>query len=162
MKHHQLFNITKLCFKIGKFKTIQLPKYLEKIDEKAFYDSNLREIEFPSTLKEIGQEAFAASGMLINVRLNAGLEKIDNEAFAFVASYSPFSNTFHIRIPSSVKIMGSSIFYCISDKEVIIDCEALSKPDGWKSDWHKNYFEKNGLLAKDTYYENINWGVFKI
>ena len=90
--------------------TLTLNKGLEKIESSSFQScSNLSgQLIIPSTVKKIGDSTF----------LEAGFEG-------------------EVVIPSSVEEIGYQIFYrCLGLTK--INCEALSKPDGWSSDWNYN------------------------
>ena len=73
---------------------------LERIDEGAFYDSNLRSILIPSSVQVIGPSAFAESS-LEEIKFEAGsrLLMIDSEAFLN-------TNLSSIVIPASAKTLG--------------------------------------------------------
>lgn len=80
------------------------------IDEKAFKDSDskIKSIQFPLTLKEIGDRAFCGRWGLHRIVLPESLEKIGDEAF-YLAGFS--SKTFEqLYIPKGVKYIGRDAF----------------------------------------------------
>lgn len=86
------------------------------IQDGAFsYCSLLKNIELPSTLKEIGHDAFNNSG-LTSINLPEGLEKIGWCAFGVC------QNLKSINIPSSVKILERQTFdHCYILSEVTLN-----------------------------------------
>lgn len=61
--------------------SINLPVGIESIGNKAFYNTALEELNFPSTLNEIGQEAFMACDGLVNVVLPNSVQVVKKGAF---------------------------------------------------------------------------------
>ncbi len=63
-------------------KEINLPSYLREIGEKAFYFCGIEDILLPDSLKEIGNEAFLNCRNLKEVTVPEGVEIIGNRAFS--------------------------------------------------------------------------------
>ena len=140
------------CYDLTK---VTLPETLKEIEDGAFQESGIKEINIPSgvikipygafsrcydltkvimpnTITEIGETAFYRCDALVNVNLPTSLTKIGTEAFAHSALTE-------IVIPSSVTEIGASAFYyCKFLKKVQLsssmaciesktfqDCEAL-------------------------------------
>lgn len=87
------------------------------IDPWAFVGcSNVKNIVFPSTLKEIGVGSFSCVGLkkvqLKRIILPEGLEKIGQQAFFFAGS-KMFEQLY---IPKGVKEIGKSSFSCVGGK----------------------------------------------
>ena len=82
---------------------VKLPEGLKRIGDKAFYFcKSLKSIEIPDTVTEIGQSAFAITG-LEDIILPPGLEKIGAGAFCYTA-------VVNVRIPDAVTEIGSDAF----------------------------------------------------
>lgn len=82
---------------------------ISEIPERAFYDTKLKKIEIPSSVKRIGNEAFLWTP-LAEIKLNEGLETIGNSVF-----YDNWSSFKKITLPSTVKSIGSECFYTGDD-----------------------------------------------
>lgn len=94
----------------------------------------------PDGVKKIRDLVFAQKGdSLSYVHLPDTLEEIGSHAFAETAITE-------IYIPNSVEKIGEWIFSGIDG--IVINCEAESKPDGWKPEW----------LGGCTNY-TVNWGI---
>ncbi|MDE7295816.1 MAG: leucine-rich repeat domain-containing protein, partial [Clostridia bacterium] len=88
---------------------------------------SLVEINLPSTLTLISDHAFMDCTSLAQIELPSGLKSIGEFAFAFCPALKL------IVIPRSVEIIGSLVFEEASN--IVIYCEAPSKPSGWEEDW---------------------------
>ena len=93
---------------------VVLPKTLETIGNGAFRNVHLTHIDFPVSLRWIGNEAFATNQKdnndniiaLRDLKFNEGLEYIGNSAFAVGADYTQKV----LVIPASVKFIGPGAF----------------------------------------------------
>lgn len=113
-----------------------LGKYVERINDNALaFAKKLKTINFPSTLKYIGKEAFNSASLENGVDLPDGLEEIGNHAFSSTKLKTIF-------IPSSVTKMGDYPFKFCDD--LVIYCEATSKPDSWPYTWD-NYNDNTNI-----------------
>lgn len=102
-----------------------IPEGIEEIRENVFYDKIgwLEDVKvnitLPSTLKRIGNSAFAGNySYLNNIVLNEGLEEIGDMAF----SYNDFTE---IEIPGTVKTIGEDAFAENNQLEKVILNEGL-------------------------------------
>ncbi len=77
---------------------------LEVIQPFAFYQTNLKSVQLPDTLKSIGEQAFAKSS-LESIQLSASLESIGERAFAETRKLM------EIEIPELVITIGYAAFY---------------------------------------------------
>lgn len=77
---------------------------LEVIQAFAFYQTNLKSIQLPDTIKSIGEQAFAKSN-LESIQLSASLESIGERAFAETRKLK------EIEIPEHVISIGYAAFY---------------------------------------------------
>lgn len=68
-------------FEYSKLNYITLPKTVEKIGNYAFYNSNLRIIELPSSVTTISQSAFDTSAISGSLIIPEGVVKIGDSAF---------------------------------------------------------------------------------
>lgn len=114
-----------------------VPDGVSIIREYAFLYSNLWTVSFPSTLKIIGEGAFALSYYLSGINFSSGLETIDDLAFANIGcEYVDFPDTLKtigdmafantplraIHIPASVrKVDEYSFEYCYDVSEITVD-----------------------------------------
>ena len=151
----------KVFYNAFKYRTIEFPKYLEEIGEKAFYGNSFFDLEFPSTLKTIGKQAFAQNlnlGTISgHITLNEGLESIGDEAFSREIHLGKISIT--VTIPSSVKFMGEKVFQTCQDESIFnIYCKALSKPNEWNKEWHYNSDGGGMYDSGEPTYHNVYWG----
>ena len=103
---------------------------LAELPDGAFYlCSSLEKINFPSTLKRIGASCFYYSN-LSDVKLNEGLETIDEYAFYFATDCNS------IEFPSTLKSIGKSAF---------LGCpfNAIQLNDGLSSIGAKAFYDNN-------------------
>ena len=126
-------------------------------------DLNITSVVFPSTVKEIGENAFRNCSNISNVIFNEGLEKIGESAFE-----TGTNKIEKLHFPSTLKEIGFATFaqaladgidviisknvptisqYAFVGNRVNLYCEADSKPAGWHNDW-------SGFSYDNT----IRWG----
>ncbi len=89
--------------------TIILSEGLESIEPYAFYCYDITNINFPSTLKNIGEEAFFMCEKLTNVVLPEGLETVGKGAFHGCTSIT------ELNIPSSLKVIEDGAFAAMAN-----------------------------------------------
>lgn len=112
--------VGKMAFDGCKFKTIQLPDGLLKIEYSAFQNSELENISIPDTVTEIGVNAFLECSNLVSIKLSAGLKKISSGMFRYDEKLQ------NVKIPDGAEKIESSVF---------IECSGLvefSLPDSIK------------------------------
>ena len=87
--------------------SIILPESIESIEEGAFYGCSFSSIEFPSSLKTLGKDAFKNCGNLEQVIMpsSSSLSSIGEQAFMYCQKLS------QITIPSSVTVIDEWAFY---------------------------------------------------
>ena len=113
----QLSNVTEINFESGSvceyfniagnsnIKRIELPSSLVEIGDKAFVEcENLESIQIPAKVKSIGKSAFAYCEDLESVTLSNGLEIIGDQAFYKCTSLES------ITIPHNVTAIGKDAF----------------------------------------------------
>lgn len=86
---------------------IILPSTLKKIGEKAFAGTNLTKVELPASLEFIGTQAFSFCRALTELDINEGLTVIGQQAF----EGCPIKEVY---IPASVEKIGNDSFFAIS------------------------------------------------
>lgn len=126
--------------------TFTVPKHVEKIAERAFYDCCLTEIVLPDGLLEIGDMAFYNCNGLSQIILPKTLKHIGDEVFSRTSLKS-------IVIPSSVLTMGNYVFNGCYD--ITIYCELTSTPKDWQYYWC--YIP--GYNADGTEYPPVSYNV---
>lgn len=88
-----------------KLNSVVLPNKLEKIGEKAFYDSDITEVTFPETLKTIGKQAFQMTN-LVDVILPDSVTEIGSSAFASVFTVE------NVKLPANITEIPDGMFSC--------------------------------------------------
>ena len=115
---------------------------LVEIDNDAFQNVSLTEIVLPSTLKQVGRDAFYGCKNLTKAILNEGLESIGANAFQK-------SGLSRIEIPPTVKIIRSGTFaFCNKLKNVILN-KGLEEIEGGFEDYFTGYQRNISALFKD-------------
>jgi len=113
-------------------------------------------LTLPNSLEKIGNGAFEFLHNLKTVNLGNSLIKIGAWAFAG-------TNLSEVTIPASVAVVDECVFFdCLNLTQ--INCEATTKPDGWKDTWigpNRVYDEEQGeWVAREIPVEwNYNNGV---
>ena len=104
------------CLAETKISTVILPVVLKRISSRAFYMSSITSINFPETLEEIGDYAFAKTKSLTgNIIIPNNVVTIGNNAF----QNSYFNGTLHIG--ESVQTIGEYAFCgCKGTGDIII------------------------------------------
>ena len=116
--------------------SIEFGNGLVSIERSAFNScATLQKLELPSSLKKIGRTAFQDCKALNQVNIPNGCENIGQQAFAGCSSLT------EIFIPASVTTIGANAFSDCTN--LVIKCEATSKPSDWKSNWFGNVAEAN-------------------
>lgn len=110
-----------------KLKSIKFGNGIEKIgsqndDEGCFfaYCTELEEIEFPPSLKYLGQNAFCGCKNLKRVRFNDGLMVIDKDAFNYC------TNLKEVTLPYSLQEIGWHNFSCTEKINMKFDVHLLA------------------------------------
>lgn len=93
--------------KLGNICQVEFPSTLKKIGEKAFADTGLAHVEFPPSLETIGVQAFSFCRALASAEFCDGLKTIAQQAF----EGCPIRDVY---IPASVETLGSDSFLAIS------------------------------------------------
>ncbi len=93
--------------KLGSLCEVEFPATLRKIGEKAFAGSALSHVEFPPSVESIGVQAFSFCRTLAAAEFYDGLKSIAQQAF----EGCPIQDVY---IPASVEMLGSDSFLAIS------------------------------------------------
>lgn len=128
--------VGKMAFDGCKFKTIQLPDGLLKIEYSAFQNSELENISIPDTVTEIGFNAFLECQNLVSVKLPAGLKEISSQMFRYdeklrnvnvpegvekikFSAFEECSGLVEISLPDSIKEIESYAFLmCVNLQKI--------------------------------------------
>lgn len=135
---------------------IILPEGLTEICSEAFVRmSNLKEVVLPGTLKKIGYEAFAFSG-IISITIPESVIEIESGAFNG-------SQLKSLHIPKNAQLYGSIIAYCKAIKNITVDPAnpyyaadgkyLYSKDDGTAVDYAGGITDKR--ITIPSYIKNI-------
>ncbi|MBO4894856.1 MAG: leucine-rich repeat protein [Clostridia bacterium] len=117
--------ITKVAFGRNIYiETVKLPSTVIEIGNYAFYDTPLKEINFPDNLKTIGKGAFLRSDYPGSVALPDSLTVIGEEAFRE-------SGIKEIYVPGSVDEVPSYCCYCCDALEKVVIAEGVKKIGGF-------------------------------
>lgn len=93
--------------KLGSLSEVKFPSTLKTIGEKAFAGTSLKSVELPQNLESVGTQAFSFCRSLTSLDINEGLRVISQQAF----EGCPIADVY---IPSSVESIGSDSFLSIS------------------------------------------------
>ena len=116
-------------YQCEKLESVILPSSLEKIGESAFNECvALANVQIPYGVTAIETAAFKNCRALKSIALPDKLRKIGELAFSCCTSLSG------IVIPRSVATVGERVFADCTNL-LSIDCQATSKPVGWKTAW---------------------------
>ena len=110
---------------------IILPDSLIYIGSENFKSTKITQITLPANLEFIGEYAFYMCSSLTTVDTSKCTKLNTIESCAFASC-----NISEVTIPVSVQIMGDLIFN--HNKQITVNCQAVSKPIGWHNDWAKN------------------------
>ena len=92
--------------KIGKYT-------VNKIANRAFKGAEIKQVDLPDTIIEIGDEAFSQCYYLVNINLPSNLQKVGQGAFSYCSSLKS------IEIPTFVTILPKKVFYECSALESV-------------------------------------------
>ena len=139
---------------------IYLSEGLETIGKWCIYDSNVRRIEIPKSVRVIEDEAFLSCLQLkeILIPADSALEKIGAEAFQK-------SRIERFTTPASLRILSAGVFsWCENLKEVTLNegLEVLGD-DEYHSFGHYGAFEENTVedVRFPSTLRRIRYGTFK-
>lgn len=131
---------------LRKITSVTLPSSLRRIGDNAFSSlSKITSVLLPAGLESIGENAFSGCVGLASVNLGdcASLREIGDAALMQCAFRE-------ITVPAGVERMGYNVFnQCPGD--LVVYCEAESKPAGWSNDWNVNYKAEGERVA-------VRWG----
>ena len=111
-------------------KNITIGKSVQDIGTCAFYYcESISSVVLPNGVTSIGMLAFAHCKSLENINIPNSVKSIGNQAFASCKYLT------EIFIPNSVTSIENYAF--AENYNIIIYCEATSKPDGWGDKWDR-------------------------
>ena len=85
------------------FDRINFTAYLKYINDYAFYNTQITELDMPGTVKIISTGAFSLCDKLQRVRLNEGVEELESMCF------SGCEMLYEISLPDSLKTIGEKV-----------------------------------------------------
>lgn len=97
----------------GSLEEVFFNHYIEYLDDYAFYNSDIKKVEFLEGVGKIGSYAFALTDSLTNMVLPEGLTEIGDYAF-------DGSDIETILLPESLELIGEYAFLCCSDLKAVI------------------------------------------
>lgn len=140
-------NTTKIgdyAFYMAKLEKLTLPNELTSIGEGAFYScSNIKTespLVIPKNIKKITSMSFYGCLGITKIKLNEGLEKIEQHAFNACGIEE-------INFPSTLKSIGNASFGSCNFATLDLPNTVV--------EWGKNAFEKNQLLKKISLPNNM-------
>jgi len=142
--------------------TVEIPEGVTAIRYGAFYNSSIKGVKFPESLRFICEKAFENCSELENVTFPSKLESIHNHAFYNCSSLSK------IEIPESVKNIYSYAFAnCTNLEEIKLNDKVEVKEGVFKNCKIDNYESKtfkikDGLVIKNKTIECFTSPNFKL
>ena len=131
-KSYTVTSIKKRAFyQCDKLLVVSIPNTITKIESDTFRDcDSLTNVTIPSSVTSIGTYAFYSCSSLTNIVIPNSVTSIGEYAFSWCRTLT------NIVIPNSVTTMGRGVFY--QSELITISCEAITKPNGWNSDWNSS------------------------
>ena len=118
-------------YECWKLLSVKIPNTITSIEGDTFrFCSSLTSVEIPTSVKSIGTYAFYSCSALTNIVIPNSVTSIGEYAFSWCRTLT------NIVIPNSVTTMGRGVFY--QSELITISCEAITKPNGWNSDWNSS------------------------
>ena len=145
--------IGRSAFEYGEITSVVIPEGVETIDDCAFSEcKNLRSVKLPSTLKEIGGDAFSYCEQLTSIVIPDGVETIGDSIFPVC------KNLKSVKLPNTIKIIGRNAFdtceqltsIVIPEGVETIDYSAFANCKNLKSVKLPNTIKIIGAFAFDT------------
>ena len=140
---------------------IILPDGLEKIGNSAFYQAYaLRQVNFPSSLRYLGEYAFNATKLEINpLVIPEGVEEISKYAFAFCRELKG-----KVVLPSTMKSIGEWAFYGCPITSIIFleGLESIGRNAFWQCDLREVTLPGSCRFSKWGGQFGLNWHLEKI
>lgn len=142
--------------------TIEIPEGVTEIRNSAFYNSSIKNVKLPSSLKIICADAFRNCTQLESITFPSNLKSIHNHAFFNCYALKK------IEIPESVHLISSSAFAnCVNLEEIKLNDKVEVKDFAFINckiqNYKSNTFEiKDGLVIKDNTIEYFTSPDFKI
>lgn len=114
---------TTLLSYTGDSASVIIPEGIKYIAPRAFYCKEITDVQFPSTVRVIGKEAFSYCGNLKKIHFENGLREIQEAAFSHCKLLK------EVILPDTVSILGKDVFYwCASLRNVKLSDKLLEIP----------------------------------
>lgn len=111
--------------------SIVIPDSVTTIGENSFYNcSSLINMDIPNSVTLIETNAFFGCSSLTNITIPNSVKSINSYVFRYCTSLNI------VFIPSSVTAISYRAFFECGD--IVVYCEAASKPGGWNSSWYSS------------------------
>ncbi len=117
---HRLVAISDGCFQKSKILKLTVPEGVERIGERALYQTSISSLTLPDSLKVIGKEAFDNCRKLEKVHFGKGLEEVGTAAFYGCALTE-------VDLSGGCKRIGEEAFASLSELESLILPEDLEE-----------------------------------
>lgn len=152
--HENIKYLGEGCLEGTAISDIVIPESVTRINLYAFRNClNLEKVEIKSNITSLPVHCFRSCSSLKEVKLPSGLTKIkdatfsgceklsqinipDNVTSIGASAFSGCKSLSEITIKNNVQTMGSGVF--ANDKNLVINCEASKKPDGWDENWNQD------------------------
>lgn len=133
--------------------SVKLPKWLEEIGSRAFYNNyNLETIEFPNSLKTIGSNAFSNCS-LTSLNIPSSIENVGDNAFS--SNYNLGVIVINSQIPF---ILGSYPFYSGNNLMIIVmsssSVETFKTAENWQN--YSDYIYGVDAIVDDFAFQKLN------
>ncbi len=126
--------VSKMFDDCNSLETVNFRGNITSIPYAAFSTCNIKELDIPTSVEFIGEEAFYGNYQLSTVTLHNGLTSIGSKAF--------YDNSFKsVTIPASVTSIGEKAFGYISESETMDDFTIY----GYRGTAAETYADENGF-----------------
>lgn len=99
-----------ICCPAGR-RHLVIPEGVTEIEPRVFSCCDIESVEFPNSLRTIGEGAFSHCDKLKSVKFGNGIEKIGNQNDDEGCSFAYCTELEEIEFPPSLKYLGQSAFY---------------------------------------------------
>lgn len=99
-----------VCCPAGR-RHLVIPEGVTEIEPRVFSCCDIESVEFPNSLRTIGEGAFSHCDKLKSVKFGNGIEKIGNQNDDEGCSFAYCTELEEIEFPPSLKYLGQSAFY---------------------------------------------------
>ena len=105
-----------VCCPAGR-RHLVIPEGVTEIEPRVFSCCDIESVEFPNSLRTIGEGAFSHCDKLKSVKFGNGIEKIGNQNDDEGCSFAYCTELEEIEFPPSLKYLGQSAFYLLEHRK---------------------------------------------